>query len=110
MLFQKFIEQHRVYRFVADGHDFSIFAAHYQIRINLLYFFSYQAELWNTVWINILFVAERHWCERKYRFARLVHGLDVLLEAGRGGGGTELTVRVYYHGASTDRRPEDAGN
>src|SRR5438874_9986583 len=61
-------------------------------RSGLIFFFSYQAELWNTIWINILFVAERDWFERKYCFARLVHGLDVLLEAGRGGGDTELAT------------------
>jgi hypothetical protein len=59
MFFQKLVEQHRVNRFIAHCHDFSILIASDEIRINLLYLLSYETELRDAIWINILFVAER---------------------------------------------------
>ena len=40
-LFQELVEQHRVYRFIANSHYLSLLIANDQVRINLLYFLGY---------------------------------------------------------------------
>ena len=91
MLFQELVEQHRVHCFVANSHYLPVLIANDQVRIHLLYFFRYQAELRDTFWIKLFLVAEGDRLQRQDSFARFVHRLDRFLEPGRGGSNTKLT-------------------
>jgi len=58
MLFEEFIEQHRVHCVVADGLEVAIVIAFDQIRSCLLHFLSDKAKLRNTIWIKLLLITE----------------------------------------------------
>src|ERR1700732_690739 len=96
VLFEELVEQHRVDCLVAHRVDLSIRTANYQIRVHLRYLLSYQAELWDTIWIKPLLVAEDHGLQSEDGFARLVHWFDGFLESRRGGDRTELADRIHY--------------
>ena len=53
---------------------------------------------------QLLLVTEGHRLEREDRFARLVHRLDLVLVAGRGGEGTQVTVSVDHHAYTARHR------
>jgi hypothetical protein len=89
-----FVQQHRVHCLVAHDVDFALSIANDQIGIYPFYFFSYQPELRDAVWIKLLLVAESDRLKREDCFARVVHQLDGFLEPGRGTGGSELAERV----------------
>src|SRR5206468_8406158 len=72
VLFQEFIEQHRVHCLVPHGVDFAILIAHHQLRIYLFYLLGYQPKLRNTLWIYLLLVTESDRLQRKERFAGLL--------------------------------------
>src|SRR5215831_3229685 len=111
VLFEKLVQQHRVYRFVANAHNLSFFIASNKLRIHFLYFLSNQAELWNLVWIQLLLVTEGHRLERKDRFAGLIHRLNSFLESRRGNNRAELVVGPYNYSYSTwDGDTTDADN
>ena len=44
--------------------------------------------------IQLVLVAEGHRFERQDRFARLVHGLDLVLEPARGDKGADLVIGI----------------
>src|SRR5204863_8689470 len=52
----------------------------------------------SAIGINVFLVAEGDRFERKDRFARLVHRLDLGLETRRRSGGAELAFGVYENG------------
>ena len=58
MLFKKFIEQYNVDCFVANGSDLVIVVANNEFRIYLPYLLGDQAELNDTVWVEVFFVVE----------------------------------------------------
>ena len=60
MLFEEFVEQHRVYLIVAHGVDYAVFVADHKIRAYLLYIFSYEPKLRCTGRINLLLITERN--------------------------------------------------
>src|SRR6516225_3598979 len=90
VLFEKLVEQHRVYRFVANAHNLSFFIASDKARIHFLYFLRNQAELWNLVQVELFLVTEGHRLECKDCFACLIHWLNCFLESGRGNNRAEL--------------------
>src|SRR5882757_5986273 len=94
MLFEKFVEQHRVYRFVAHSVGLALLVASNQIGVNLLHFFGHEAELRDTRGVKLVLVAEGHWLKRQDRFARLVHWLDRVLETVRGDDRAEVTAGI----------------
>src|SRR5947209_20390465 len=95
MFFEELVQQHRVYRFVAHGVNFSIGIASDEVRVHLCDFLGYQTELRDILRINLGFVAERHWSQRKDRFAGFVHRLDLVFETRRRGNGSKLSGGVY---------------
>src|SRR6516225_11660696 len=101
VLFQKLVEQHRVYRFVANAHNLSFLVASDKLRIHFLYFLRNQAELWNLVRIELFLVTEGHRLECKDRFAGLIHWLNCFLESRRGNNRAELVVGTDDYSYST---------
>src|SRR5882724_12018849 len=104
MLFEKLIKQHRIHRFVTDGIRLAFLIASDEVGIHLRHLLSHEAKLWNLIRIKLLLVAKAHWFERKDAFARLVHGLNIVFEARRGGGRAEMTSGIDdYPDASCSR-------
>src|SRR6516165_3505947 len=91
MLFEKFIEQHRVHRFIADGVGLSLLVAGYQVGIYLFHVLGHEAKLRNPIGVKLFLVPKRHWFQRQDRFARFVHWLNRFLETRRGDNGAEFT-------------------
>src|SRR5437867_9158199 len=109
MLFEEFVEQHRVDLVVADGVGFSVFVHPYQGGIHLCYFFSNQAKLGRVG--RVVLVVEGHWFERVDLFAGLAHRVNVLLEPLRGDADTKLAGgRVNRYVASERAITEDTGD
>src|SRR5215216_5861449 len=98
MLFEKFIEEHRVHLVVAHAVRFSFLVADDQVRANFFNIFRYQPTLRNPLWIYLLRVMEANWFERKDRFAGPFHWLNLLFESPRSC--AELTESIDEHGRS----------
>ncbi len=81
VLFEKFIEQHRVDRFIPDSVRLTFSITSYQVWIDLLHLLSYEAKLWDPIRIELALIVKRHWFQAKDRFARLIHRFDLILEA-----------------------------
>src|SRR5437016_284462 len=110
-LFEELVEQHRIHSFVAHSVNFPLCVAGHQIRIHFFHFFGHEAELRDAVWIKLVLVAEGHRFQRKDRFARLVHRLDLVLETSGGDGRAELTVGSNdYSYSPRHSYPRDAGD
>src|SRR5436190_3664479 len=94
MLFEKFVEQHRVHRVVAHGIDLTVIVAHYQLGTHFSYFFSDQAKLCRT--LLVVFVVKGHWLQSEQSFAALVHRFDFRFKPARGSGrlGAEPAIAV----------------
>ena len=77
MLFEEFIQQHRVYLLVADRFRLALGIASHEIGIHLGHFLSNQAKGKRLRGVILLVVAEAHWFERIERFTGFLHRLDV---------------------------------
>src|SRR5437588_6716046 len=60
VLFEKFVEQHRVHSFIADCVRLALLVASHQIRVDLLHVLSHEAELRDASRVKVLLVAKRH--------------------------------------------------
>ena len=71
MLFQKFVEQHRVHRIVPHGVDLAVVVAHYQIGVHGSHVFCQQAKLQRIC--SVVLVMELNGLERsgslRWRFS-----------------------------------------
>jgi hypothetical protein len=65
VLFQEFVQQHRIHCLVPHGIDFAILIAHDQLRIYLFYLLGYQPKLRNALGIYLLLVTEGDRLERR---------------------------------------------
>jgi len=92
VLFQKLVEQHRVYRFVPDGENFALGIACDQIGTDLLHVISYETELRSSLGVDLFLITERDRFQRQNRFAHFVHWLDVVFESLRGNDRAKLAV------------------
>ena len=109
MFFEKFVEQHRVHRFVAHGEDFPFGVAHHQTGIHLLYLLSHKAKLGRAFRVDVLFVMEGNRPQRKERFARVAHRFDPIFEAlGRAYEAKLTTGSIDIDGRACDRCVRDA--
>ena len=81
MLFEKLVEQHRVHCVVANGLQFPIAIASYQIGIYFFYLLSNQAKLRDPLRIELFFVTKGDGVKREYRFTCGVYRFDSLLES-----------------------------
>src|SRR6266545_3340931 len=103
MLFEEFVEQHRVYRVVTHGINLTILVAHHQVRIDRFHVLGNQPKLWNPLRVYPLFVTERNRFERKERFAGVVHCLNLLFKSPRGSRRAKFAVRINENGRSAGR-------
>jgi hypothetical protein len=111
VLFEGFVEQHRIYCFIADRVRLAFLIAHHQFWIHLRYLLCDEAKLWDVFGIELLFVAKGHQLQRQDGFARQTHRLDMAFEPGRGSRRPEAAFVVHKDGRSSgDRRPEDPRN
>src|SRR6266705_65708 len=94
MFFEKLIEQHRVYRFVANGVSFSVSVAGHQVGIYFFHVLSQKAELSDAIGVKLVLVAERDRFEREDNFTGLIHRLDLVFESLRGNDCAEFTVGI----------------
>src|SRR5262249_47736004 len=110
MLFEEFVQEHRVHRFVANAVHFSLSIAKHEIRVYLCYVLGYEAELRSAIRINLLFVPEGNWFEGENRFAGIVHRSDLVLESLRRGRGAKLTVGINLNCWAHNPSATDAGD
>src|SRR5947208_2225823 len=111
VLFEELVEQHRVHRLVAHGVDLTLLIASHQSGVHLFYLLGHQPKLRDALRVKVVFVAEGHRFERENRFARLVHGLDLVLETLRGNYRAEVTAAIYnYPYTSGHSDPANAGD
>src|ERR1043166_4292679 len=96
MLLEKFVEQHRVYRFVAHSVRLAVLVAGHQLRVHFFHVLSHKAELRDSLRVKLALVAEGHRLQRENRFAALIHRFHCFLEACRGDCGTKMTVGIDY--------------
>jgi hypothetical protein len=80
VLFEKFIEQHRVHLIIAHTVGFALLIPHHEVRIHPFHFLGHEAELRDPVGVKFLFIAEGNRFEREDRFARIVYWLDLVLK------------------------------
>src|SRR5260370_24864347 len=114
VFFEKFIEQHRVDRVVANCERLPVAVENYEIRIHFRHVLCDQSELRDSSGIDVVLVAKGHRLEREDRFARLVHRSDVLFETLGGGGYAKLAISIYdnwgtCNGCSADSRNKRGG-
>ena len=111
VFFEELVEQHRVHRLVAHGVDLTLLIASHQSGVHLFYLLGHQPKLRDALRVKVVFVAEGHRFERENRFARLVHGLDLVLETLRGNYRAEVTAAIYnYPYTSGHSDPANAGD
>src|SRR5438477_213240 len=108
MLFEEFIEQHRVHSFVADGVRLALLVARHQIRIYLFHVLGHRAEMRCTLGINFRFVAEGHRSQCQDRFACLLHGFNLIFETLRGRRDAKSALVVYHNCPASDCGHTDA--
>ena len=92
MFFEELVQQHRVHRFVAHAVNLAFCIASHQIGVHLFHFLGNKAKPRGTLGINLVLVAEGDWFKAEERLACLVHRLNLLLEATRGGKRADLVV------------------
>src|SRR6266481_5023287 len=97
MFLEEFVEQHCVHLVVANGEGLTLVIAHHQVWTDLCHLFRDQTELRSTFGIHFLLVAKSNRLERENRFARLVHWLNVLLEADCRSSYPKLTTGAHRH-------------
>src|SRR6476646_10322200 len=100
MFFQKFIEQHRIDRFVTYGLWFSLLVARDQLRADLSHVLCDQTKGERLRRIGVFLVTEGDRFERKESFAAAVHRLNVMLEPARRGKCADLVVGIDVNGAA----------
>src|SRR5882724_416409 len=111
VLFEEFIEQHRVHCFVAYRVGLALFVEYHQVRIYLCHVLGQQTKLRGSLWVELFLVAEGDRLQRQDCFARLVHWLDGVLKTRRRSVGTQVTTGINYHGkASWHGHSIDAGD
>src|SRR5438128_2040946 len=108
MLFEEFIEQHRVHSFVADGVRLALLVARHQIRIYLFHVLGHEAKLRCTLGINFRFVAEGDRSQCQDRFACLLHGFNLIFETLRGRRDAKSALVVYHNCPASDCGHTDA--
>ncbi len=81
VLFEELVEQHVVDLLVVDGHDFTVLAAHHELRIHLGDLLGDQTILRRAFPVAVEF--EGYWLELVQRFTGLVHRLNVVFEPPR---------------------------
>ena len=96
MLFKELVEQHRVYRVVANGVNLAVLIAHHQIGTYLSHFLGDQTELGRAGLVAL--VVKSHWPKPQQGFAGVVHRFNLVLEAARGTCRAELAIGVDYNG------------
>ena len=94
MFFEEFVEQHRVYRVVAHGLHLAFVITSHQLRIHLFYFLGDESKHCGAIKFNLLFITEGDRLKRQNRFARFVHGLNLVLEPSRGDKRADLVVGI----------------
>src|SRR6516165_6876400 len=114
MLFEEFVQQHRVDRLIANGNDCALLVARHQIRVHSGHILGDETKIRRARGIDLLLVAEADRFKREKRFAGLINGLDVLLVASRGDLEAKFTASAYSNkdAVSLRRRADvsDAGN
>src|SRR6266498_1010781 len=95
MLFEEFVQQHRVHRVVAHGVNFTVLVTHYEVGVHSGHFFGDQTKLRYPNLVAL--VVESHRLESQDGFAGCVHRLNLFLEPARGRGRAELPVDVYQN-------------
>ena len=96
MLFEKFVEQHRVYRLVAHTVELTVFIAHYQVRVHVGYILGDQAKL--RCLCLVALVVKCHGLEGEDGFAGVVRRLNLVLKPVRRAGRAKLTGGVDHYG------------
>jgi len=81
VLFEKLVQQHRVYRFVAHGLGLTFGISRHQIGIDVGYFLGNQAELQSARSIDFFLVTEADRLECQNGFTGFIHRFDVLFDA-----------------------------
>jgi hypothetical protein len=104
VLFEEFIQQHRVHRLIAHGVDFSARVAKDEVGVYFFHFLCDEAELRDAIGIEFVLIVERYRSQRENRFTRLLHGFDLILETlRRERRHTELTVGINDNGCARNR-------
>jgi hypothetical protein len=83
VLFEKFIEQHRVDLLIANGFGLAFRGAAYQIGIHFRYFFCDETKGYGLGGVVLRMIPEAHWSERVDRFTSGVHRTDVVFVSTR---------------------------
>ncbi len=94
MLFEKFVEQHRVHRFVAHCLGLAFLIPSDQVGIHFFHVLGNESKHNGAIGFNLLFIMEGDRFKRQDGFAGLVHGLDLLLEPARGHKGADFVIGV----------------
>src|SRR5437763_8467693 len=82
----------------------------HQIGTDFCHLLSHQTKLWSALGIDLLFVAECDWLQRKNDFAGLFHWLDLILETSRGRRHSKLTAGIDDHARARNHDPANSGN
>src|ERR1043165_5078605 len=95
MLFEKLVEQHRVYRVVTNAVDFAVVIADDQIRIHLRYVFCNQAK--SRRFFAVALVLEAYRLQSKDCFATFVRWSDRFFELLLLLGRPKLTFSILHN-------------
>ena len=94
MLFEEFVEQHRVHCLIAHRVRLALVITRDERGADLLYLLGHEAELRDARRVKLVFIAEGHRFKRENRFARLVHRPNAVFETFRGDDRAEVTVGI----------------
>ena len=83
MLFEEFVEQHRVYLVVTHAQGFAVFGTRHQVGVYLFYFPGNQTKSEGTRRFNVRLVAEAYRPEAVNGFTGLIDQPDFILETRR---------------------------
>src|SRR4029453_5929036 len=111
MLFEKFVKQHRIYRFVAYAKEIAIFVAHDKVGVNLSYVFGDQTKLRRI--FGVAFVMEDHRLECPDGFAGIIHWSNIVLKTLRLGLSPQIPGGIHshkHHGGGINWLPVDVAN
>ena len=95
VLFEKFIEQHRVHLVVANGVGLAFFVEHHQVGICFRYVLGDQTEL--PAPLGVVLVVEGNRLESQNSLARLIHRFNIVLESPRRGLSAKPTRKIDSH-------------
>src|ERR1041384_1256857 len=108
VLFEKLVEQHRVYRVVTNAVDFAVAIADDQIRIHLRYVFCNQAKSGRS--FAVALVLEAYRLQSEDCFATFVHWSDRFFEPLGRSGRAKLTISIHHNRVTDNRSPTDASD